>query len=106
MRHVRQLREPTLSDPAHRLLRQYDEAIPTLEAWRERLPNSPHPYTMLAYTYAEMGRIEDARAAAKALLERNPDFTLEQQAKQTPYKDVRELERSIEGLRKAGVPEK
>ena len=90
---------------AHRLLRQYDEAISTLEAWRDRLPNSPHPYTMLAYTYAEMGRLEDARAAAKALLERNPDFTLEQQAKQTPYKDVRELERTIEGLRKAGVPE-
>ena len=90
----------------HRLLRQYDEAVPALEAWRDRLPNSPNPYVMLAYTYAEMGRLEDARAAAKALLERNPDFTLEQQAKQTPYKDVRELERTIEGLRKAGVPEK
>ena len=90
---------------AHRLLRQYDEAVPALEAWRDRLPNSAHPYTMLAYTYAEMGRLEDARAAAKKLLERNPKFSLEQQAKQTPYKDAKELERTIEGLRKAGVPD-
>ena len=91
---------------AHRLLGNYEEALAALKAWQERLPNAPFPHIVLTYTYAEMGRLEDARAEAQELLEKWPDFSVEQQAKMTPYQDPAELELTLEGLRKAGVPEK
>lgn len=91
---------------AHRLLGNYDEAIPALQAWQRRLPQAAFPHIVLTYTYAEMGRLEEARAEAQKLLEKWPDFSVEQQAKQTPYKDPSELELTLEGLRKAGIPER
>ncbi len=90
---------------ANRFLGNYDEAINALEQNRDRTPNSPRPYIWLASTYAEAGRDEAARAAAKELLTRNPKFSVKQFGEFQAWKNPEDLERLLDGLRKAGLPE-
>ncbi len=90
---------------ANRFLGNYDEAIDVFEQWRDRIPNSPGPYIDLASTYAEAGREEAARIAATELLTRNPKFSVKEFAKFQAWKNPEDLERLLDGLRKAGLPE-
>ncbi|MGD9233941.1 MAG: tetratricopeptide repeat protein [Desulfobacterales bacterium] len=93
---------------AYRLTGQYKEAIDALESWRERAnPRSELPYLMLAFTYAEAGREEDANRAVEELLKRKPKASIEGYAKSKffAYKDPAEIKRALESLRKAGLPE-
>ena len=90
---------------AHRLLGNYDEAVAGLEAYRDGVPNSTLPLYMLAATYAEAGRMQEARATVKELLKRNPKASIKGVVKRRRYKDPAELERVLANLRKAGLPE-
>ena len=90
---------------AHRLLGQYDEAIAAFERWPDRNPESPYAYSPLAFTYMEVGREEDARAAVAEVLKRDPKFTIKRYKKALLYKDPAETERILDALRKAGLPE-
>ncbi|MEM7025095.1 MAG: adenylate/guanylate cyclase domain-containing protein, partial [Pseudomonadota bacterium] len=63
------------------------------------------PHAMLAAIYAELDRSDDARAEVEALLERSPEYSLEQFAKGRFYKNPDDLTRVLDALRKAGVPE-
>jgi len=92
---------------AYRLTGQYKEAIDALESWRDRAnPRSELPYLMLAFTYAEAGREEDANKAVDELLKRKPKASIEGYAKSKffAYKDPAEIKRALESLRKAGLP--
>jgi predicted Zn-dependent protease len=92
---------------AYRLTGQYKEAIDALESWRTRAnPRSELPYLMLAFTYAEAGREEDAHKAVKEILKRKPEASIEgyTKAKMFPYKDPAEIKRVLDSLRKAGLP--
>ncbi|MBW2175171.1 MAG: guanylyl cyclase, partial [Deltaproteobacteria bacterium] len=67
---------------AYRLTGQYKEAIDALESWRIRAnPRSELPYVMLAFTYAEAGRLDDAQAAVVEILKRKPKASVEGYAK-------------------------
>jgi adenylate cyclase len=93
---------------AYRLTGQYKEAIDALERWRERAnPRSELPYLMLAFTYAEAGREDDANKAVEELLKRKPKASIEGYAKSKffAYKDPAEIKRALDLLRKAGLPE-
>ncbi|MDX1487888.1 MAG: tetratricopeptide repeat protein, partial [Acidiferrobacterales bacterium] len=90
---------------AKRFQGNLDEAINAFEQERDRTPNSPRPYIWLASTYAEAGREEAARTAAEELLARNPNFSIKQFAKFQAWKNPEDLERLVDGLRKAGLPE-
>jgi len=93
---------------AYRLTGQYKEAIDALESWRERAnPRSELPYLMLAFTYAEAGREEDANKAVVEILKRKPKASIEGYAKSNffAYKDPAEIKRALDSLRKAGLPE-
>jgi tetratricopeptide (TPR) repeat protein len=72
--------------------------------------NYPRAYFELAAALAQLGRIDDAQSAVKAGLALNPTYTISRaRALWTAMSDdpmyVAELERMLEGLRKAGVPE-
>jgi hypothetical protein len=52
-----------------------------------------------------MGRLDDAEWEAQEVLTLQPEATLGQRRGIIPYKKQADIERYIEGLRKAGIPE-
>ncbi|OAP36735.1 adenylate cyclase [Sinorhizobium glycinis] len=79
----------------------YLEALSLLE----RMADLGSAYRLLAATYAQLGRLEDARRAASELLKLNPEFSIERYSSRAPYRDKALLARYVEGLRLAGLPE-
>ena len=69
-----------------------------------RQPSLQWPHAMLACAYAQSGQLE-ARAAAVEVLRINPGFTIESSKRFQPFKDPKDLEHHIDGMRKAGLPE-
>jgi adenylate cyclase len=90
---------------AYRLVGDYDAAIAAYDKRRERNPHSTMPYLGLALVYSEVGRDEEARAAASEVLKRNPKISLNQVRNRLPYKDPAEVDRIIAALRDAGLPD-
>jgi adenylate cyclase len=82
---------------------QYQEAATALEKIAQ--PWS-HVYKLLAGNYAQMNRLEDARAALAKFLEMEPQMTVELAVEKMPFKRREDLDRLREALRKAGLPEK
>jgi TolB-like protein/Flp pilus assembly protein TadD len=65
----------------------------------------PGGHRILAASCAQLGRIEDARAALGEASRIMPDATIGSLSIQLPFKDPAHLDRYMEGLRKAGLPE-
>jgi adenylate cyclase len=70
-----------------------------------KMQNPDEGRRMLAASYAELGMMDEARAEAKEVLRLHPEFTIGRWRHRPPYRDATMLERYIEGLRKAGLPE-
>jgi adenylate cyclase len=49
--------------------------------------------------------MEDARKHTTLALEARPDFSVATWGKRLPYKNEADLQRFLDGLRKAGLPE-
>jgi len=90
---------------SYRLTGQYEEAISALEGWRDRKAKGMLPHIVLAFTYVEAGREEDAQASVAEALKQNPKASIKGYAATIPYKDPAEVERIKDSLRKAGLPE-
>lgn len=90
---------------AYRLMGKFDEAIAAFELLRERNPESSSSHIALAYTHAQAGRKEKARAAAANVLKRRPGFSVNRYAKGLPYRDPAEVQRIADALLEAGLPE-
>jgi len=91
---------------AYFMTEQYDESIAT---WKKALQVSPNflsAHLFLAACYSSLGRDAEAIAAAKEVIRINPKFTLESYAKRLIYKNKSDIEREVDALRKAGLPEK
>jgi adenylate cyclase len=58
---------------------------------------------LLAAIYGELGREEEARAEAAEILRISPNYSLAVVRARIPYKDPADLERFLDGLRKAGL---
>ena len=77
-------------------------------AYRRALTRNPDHigfHEHLAAVYGRMGRIEEARAEAAETLRLSPSFSVQRAARRLPYRDRAVLDRLIDGLRKAGLPE-
>jgi adenylate cyclase len=82
---------------------RYEEAI---AAHKKSLNISPkdlltHLHLTTAYSWA--GRHEEALAQAAEILRINPKFSVEERAKFMPLKNQADLDRYLDGLRKAGL---
>jgi hypothetical protein len=60
---------------------------------------------LLAANFALLGMMDEARAQAREVMRLHPEFTISRWRDRPPYRDVAILERYIDGLRKAGLPD-
>jgi tetratricopeptide (TPR) repeat protein len=82
-----------------------EEAVSAYKKALELNPQFARARRRLAAVYGQMGRIGDAEWEAAELLTLEPDFRLARARETTKFKNPADLERYIEGLRKAGLPE-
>jgi adenylate cyclase len=88
---------------AYYLTGQYERALESLRVAAARMPGYRAAFAWLAATSAQLGRLDEARAAAAEVLRVHPEFTISWflgQIRLTP----RDAEHLTEGLRKAGLP--
>jgi TolB-like protein/DNA-binding winged helix-turn-helix (wHTH) protein/tetratricopeptide (TPR) repeat protein len=83
---------------------EYREALGEFK--NMNLPNWWWNQVELAYTYGQLGELENARAAVTKLIELYPGFDLEKAAIEHMKFSFEQsyIERAVEGLKKAGVP--
>ena len=88
----------------------WEQAVAWFRRAIEANRNHPHTHFQLAAALARLGRLDEARSAVKAGLALNPAFTISRyRAAWTAMNDdptyLAQLERLLEAMRKAGVPE-
>ncbi|MBI3800572.1 MAG: tetratricopeptide repeat protein, partial [Deltaproteobacteria bacterium] len=88
---------------AYRTAGRYEEAIGPLKKALALSPNLLPAHLNLAACYAELGRLEEAQAEVAAAQKLNPRLSLEAARQNSPYKNPADLERFLDGLRKAGL---
>jgi adenylate cyclase len=90
---------------ANYMLKRYGEAVRLFRESASRAPNLQARHLELAAAYAQSGLLEEARKEAAEVLRINPGFTIESWKRLAPFKDPKDAEHLIDGLRKAGLPE-
>ena len=85
------------------LLGRYDEALSVLVNAAERNPAVDRIHLLLAATYAELGRLEDAVWSLDEALAINPDISLDNERREAIYLRASDLELYLGALRKAGL---
>jgi adenylate cyclase len=92
---------------ARYVLKEYAQALSALRECASRAPNLPVGHACLAATYAQLGDLEKASAAAAEVLRVMPNWTIEAVAVPlSPFKRPQDAEHFFDGLRKAGLPER
>jgi adenylate cyclase len=87
------------------MLGRYDEAAQTYEEVVRTNPAFISGHRGLAAAYAYLGRLEDAEWEGAEILVLQPDFSLQDERVSNAFKRQEDMERYIEGLRQAGLPE-
>ena len=88
---------------SHRMIGKYEEALPFYKRLLNDLPMHLSGNLGLTATYAQMGRMEDARAQAAEVMRIDPRFSLERWGRTLRYRDPADTERVLDALRKAGL---
>jgi adenylate cyclase len=92
---------------AYFVLRRYSEALPHLRECVSRVPDFRGGHLWLAANYAQLGLLYEARARVAEVLRIQPSCTIEGTLTHlTPFKNVHDSEHYLDGLRKAGLPER
>jgi len=86
---------------AYYALKQYKEVIKAIELMR----NPTAGRRLLAASYAQLGRLQEARWQAERILTADPAFSVGAFVAKLPETDPDRLADFAEGLRKAGLPE-
>jgi adenylate cyclase len=83
-----------------------EEAVALHNRALERSPNLFSTHANLAAAYIMIGRENEARVEAAEVMRLNPKFSLEWFASVSRYKDTSALDKAINAMRKAGLPDK
>jgi tetratricopeptide (TPR) repeat protein len=88
---------------------EHEKAIAALEEVIERAKveggQRVNNHTRLIQALVELGNLEDAKDQAAEVLKLDPNFSLKNWQKSLFYKDPADLDRHLNALRKAGLPE-
>jgi len=84
---------------------QYAEAISAAEASLALRSNDVDPMLILIAAHAARGDLDEARNIADRVIEIAPSFRLSEFAKSQPYQNPGDLQRLIDRLRAAGLPD-
>jgi len=90
---------------AHLLMDRREDAIAIAQSSIKIDSDYPFNYMLLAITFAEMEREQEARTAMENLLRIDPKYSLRSFAESQPFRDADVLDRHIVGLRLAGLRE-
>jgi TolB-like protein/Tfp pilus assembly protein PilF len=90
---------------AHFSCERYEEALTPLVRAVAANPGFTPAHIALAACYAATDRLDEARAEIDAVVAAKPDYTLAFAREVLPFKEEKTLERFLECLGKAGVPE-
>ena len=90
---------------ANRLLGRYEEALALYQRSIDQTPEYISPRIGLTACYAQMGRLDDARAQAAEVLRIDSKFTVTRYAQARSYRYPEHAQENMEALRKAGLPE-
>jgi len=82
---------------------QYEEALTEYKKALHRSPDALTNHRSLAAIYVLLDRQEEAEAAAKKVLEIEPNYSVERVSKAWPYKNPADLKFFVDALRKAGL---
>ena len=88
---------------AYYQLGEYEQAVAALKRRLIRKPESDISRVLLAASYGQLGEAEKGRMEWAHAIEVNPEFSLEHRRRVLPYKNPKDFEHIVEGLRKAGV---
>jgi Flp pilus assembly protein TadD len=88
---------------AYNVARRCEEALAPLKRALALEPNYAPAHINLAICYAELGRLEEARAEAAEIRRLVPNFSAEVLRRRIPFKDPADIERFVDGLRQAGL---
>ena len=86
-------------------LGRYEEAAGVLKRRIFRNPETDASRVLLAATYGQLGRLDEAREQWREALSVNPNYSLEHRRKVLPYKNSVDFEAVVDGLRRAGLAE-
>jgi tetratricopeptide (TPR) repeat protein len=86
---------------AYDALGRYEDVLAAVK----RMQDPSDGRRLQAIAYAHLGLINEAQAAAREVMRLQPEFTISQWIQRPPFRQGPVLERYIEGLRKAGLPE-
>jgi adenylate cyclase len=86
------------------LLRRYEEALDYMLPVIDRLPQFVPARVQIARAYTEMGRVDDAKASVRAVLEIAPRYSIGSSRRMFPYPNGEERARLTEALLAAGLP--
>jgi adenylate cyclase len=84
-------------------LSRYEDAVVCLKRRLVRNPNTDVSRVLLAASYGQLGRFDEARLEWQDVFRVNPDYSLEHRRKVLPYKNPDDFELVVDGLRKAGL---
>jgi adenylate cyclase len=85
---------------------QFDEAVKFAKLAVEDNPEFTDNYSVLAANHGNLGQMDQARAALDQLLRRMPGLTANDERLARPFKRDIDRQRFLDGLIKAGLPEK
>ena len=91
---------------AYRLTGRFQDALALAKQGQSADPSffwRYYSYVELAILYSELGREEEAGAAASGILKLVPDFSVEAHGERMPFKNPVQTERDMAALRKAGL---
>ncbi len=83
----------------------FEEAAKWARRSVQESPEFPGAHRLLAASCAQMGQMEEARAALQETLRLVPNLTISGLQVQLPFRDLDHQARYFDGLRKAGLPE-